>query len=63
MRVIELSVPYILSCVSVISCHRELWLEWDFFEMCDHVMMLRFSESILCTVNVFFNNVEEVRMG
>ena len=32
--------------------------EWDFFEMCKHVVMLEFPESTPCTVDVLINNAE-----
>ena len=37
--------------------------EWDFFEKWEHVVMLRFLESTPCMVDIFLNNVEEIKMG
>jgi len=35
----------------------------DFFEMYEDVVMSRFPEGTPCTMDVFFNIVEEVKMG
>jgi len=67
MCVSETSVSYSESCecdfVSSRGLVRGGLRKWDFFEVCEHVVMLTFPESTPFTVDVFFNTVEEIRMG